>query len=271
MSNGPPWVRFFPSDWLAGTRALTAAETGVYITLVAMMYDRGEPLPGDDPVALARQCNLTPGRFEAALARLVDAGKIFRTDDGGLWNERVQREHEVRLQNANRHRQSAFTRWEKKRSKTNGAAIQSHMGRNAHARVPEPDSTYPLRVYAESGREAPPTASKSTLISDQPKAKKPKQAPFPFAEDWTPDEPFISEAIRLGLPDSRIVAVGESWRDHHRSRGNQFVDWLAAWRKWVRNELEWNARRSPRPQQATGPPDDGAAFRAMLRNKAEGR
>ena len=35
-----PWIRFFPSDWLAGTRGMSAVETGVYITLIATMYER---------------------------------------------------------------------------------------------------------------------------------------------------------------------------------------------------------------------------------------
>ena len=32
-------IPFYPSDWLAGTAALSDAEKGVYITLVARMYE----------------------------------------------------------------------------------------------------------------------------------------------------------------------------------------------------------------------------------------
>ena len=34
-----PWIKFYPSDWLAGTRGMSATEAGVYINLIAMMYE----------------------------------------------------------------------------------------------------------------------------------------------------------------------------------------------------------------------------------------
>ena len=39
-----PYVRFYMSDWLSATRGMKAAEMGVYFTLLALMYERGEPL-----------------------------------------------------------------------------------------------------------------------------------------------------------------------------------------------------------------------------------
>lgn len=85
-----PWVRFYPSDWLAGTRGLSAAETGIYITLIASMYERGEPIP-EDHARLARACGASNSSFKAALEVLVDGRKIVRVD-GGLWNHRVGKE-----------------------------------------------------------------------------------------------------------------------------------------------------------------------------------
>lgn len=85
-----PWVRFYPSDWLAGTRGLSAAETGIYITLIASMYERGEPIP-EDHARLARACGASNSSFKAALEVLVDGRKIVRVD-GGLWNNRVGKE-----------------------------------------------------------------------------------------------------------------------------------------------------------------------------------
>jgi uncharacterized protein YdaU (DUF1376 family) len=79
-----PWVRFFPSDWLGGTRGMSAAETGIYITLVATMYERGEPVPEDHP-RLARLCGASNSMFKAALETLVAEGKITRSEEG-LWN-----------------------------------------------------------------------------------------------------------------------------------------------------------------------------------------
>lgn len=83
---------FYASDWLAGTRGLTPAETGVYITLVAMMYERQGPLPNDN-ARLARMCNCPAGTFRKIIAVLLDEGKLTVTSDG-LWNGRVEREIE---------------------------------------------------------------------------------------------------------------------------------------------------------------------------------
>lgn len=81
MTAGPTWVRFFPSDWLGGTRGLTMAEAGCYITLIAMMYERGAPLSFDD-AALARSCGATARNFQSALRTLIDRGHITKTDEG---------------------------------------------------------------------------------------------------------------------------------------------------------------------------------------------
>lgn len=82
-----PWFKFFPSDWLSGTRRLSGLERGVYISLIALMYDQGKPL-SDDPKELADDCGVTRRQFDAALAQLLRRGKIVQTENG-LWNERV--------------------------------------------------------------------------------------------------------------------------------------------------------------------------------------
>lgn len=79
--SGLPWVRFFPSDWLAGTRGMSAAETGIYITLVATMYERREPVP-EHHERLARLCGTTVAAFARALDSLVAEGKVIRSEEG---------------------------------------------------------------------------------------------------------------------------------------------------------------------------------------------
>jgi len=74
-----PWVQFYPSDWLAGTRGMTASETGIYITLIATMYERCEPLT-EDVGRLSRLCGASPSAFKNALNLLIEDGKIERVD-----------------------------------------------------------------------------------------------------------------------------------------------------------------------------------------------
>lgn len=110
MSEGP-WIRFFPSDWLAGTRGMTAAETGIYITLIAMMYERGEPIPNDIG-RLARLCGTTTAALKSTMSVLMDEGKIVLVD-GGLWNARVGVETEIRRDKSTSAQKSAEMRWQK--------------------------------------------------------------------------------------------------------------------------------------------------------------
>ena len=88
MSDSP-FFQFYPSDWLAGTRGLTAAETGVYITLVAMMYEAEGPIP-NDAKRLARLCGSTPAAFKKCIDGLLATGKLSQ-DERGFLNADLRR------------------------------------------------------------------------------------------------------------------------------------------------------------------------------------
>ena len=115
MMADSPYIPFYPSDWLAGTRGLSAAETGVYITILCMIYEREAPLdmPRD---RLARLCGCTVTNFERALSALIDGGKLI-IKDGGLWNKRAECELELRSSKRSNAKRSANARWEKPNEK----------------------------------------------------------------------------------------------------------------------------------------------------------
>lgn len=83
-----PWVKFYPSDWLAGTSGLTAAERGVYITIVCLIYETGGPVRLD-LTRLARRCGVPAGSFRRILDSLMDQGKLVQTPDG-ITNKRAE-------------------------------------------------------------------------------------------------------------------------------------------------------------------------------------
>ena len=103
------WIPFYHGDWLAGVAGLTAHETGVYIQLLMLMYEKGEPLAASNAY-LARKCGTTPARFRAALEALTQAGKII-CDDKGLWNLRAQEEMARRRLKSQTAKNSADQRW----------------------------------------------------------------------------------------------------------------------------------------------------------------
>lgn len=155
--SASPWFQFYPTDWLAGTADLTAMERGVYITLLALMYDRGGPLPIDH-ARLSRRCNMTGPAFLRALESLIREGKI--TSDGEkISNPRVENELSATSSRRENAKNSANSRWvkvEQKQQSVYATASVSHM-------LPEPEPESELKKELSSLRSdscaAPPSAA----------------------------------------------------------------------------------------------------------------
>lgn len=138
-------IAFYPSDWLAGTRGMSDAETGVYITLIARMYEMAGPIERDDN-RLARLCGCkTKNSFVKALNYLISEGKIIEGDDG-LFNERAQKEIQNATKKSDKAAAAANARWNKKPNKNNVSdnanASPEHMPQTCQLE-PEPDNTVP--------------------------------------------------------------------------------------------------------------------------------
>lgn len=199
MSN-MPWVRFFPSDWLGGTRGMSAAEAGVYINLIAMMYDNGEPLTEDHP-KLARLCGASNATFKRTLERLVNDGKIIRAE-AGLWNDRVQKEQVYRSEKSAVGKQAADERWKKTKENQqafNADAMRSQCDGNANQ---SPD----IRIDGSSDSESVITvvpASAGPAPSDDRFAFKATTIKLSSRdlERWRKDFPHISLVAELWALD----------------------------------------------------------------------
>jgi uncharacterized protein YdaU (DUF1376 family) len=227
MSNNP-YFQFYPSDWLAGTRGLTASETGVYITLVAMMYEAGHPLE-DDRKRLARLCGTTPAAFEKIVGGLLETGKIT-LDERGFSNRRVENEIKKRTEKRIAASQSANARWKKEQQNqvpTDANAEETQCVRNANQ---NPDTKIekkeePIGSSKKAGSRLPP--------------------------DWQPDAVF---ARREGLSGPDCAREADRFRDYWRGQPGQRgvkLDWDATWRNWVRKAV---ADRRPDRRNAAGLP-----------------
>lgn len=231
MSKELPWFRFFPSDWLAGTRGMSASQTGIYITLIATMYDHGKPVAEDYP-RLARLCGAGSVKvFCDNLAALVDAGKIIRTAHG-LWNERVAAEVLARMKKSDVGSQSAKTRWgvktKQKQEPADANASKTHGVRNANQ---NPESEIEKELPDGSSKKKAETGKFATRIP----------------EDFQPDVGF---ALDNGFSIRDANREADHFRDYWHAkpgRDGTKLDWPATWRNWIRN-----SRHRP---SATGPPN----------------
>ena len=202
-----PWFRFFPSDWISGVSGLSAAERGVYVTLLAMIYDHGKPVRRDDP-RLARVCGIpTPG-FTRAVDALLDLGKLTE-QDGFLFNDRAKNELHDRENRKLMASDSANSRWNKNKQNQrsiDAVALQTHCENDAtRARIPQPQP--------QLGDKSPKEVKQVSPMSEAAKPFRTAKPSADFLDFWKayPTDPIMSRkeanAVWLKLsPEDRIAA-----------------------------------------------------------------
>lgn len=218
-----PWVRFFASDWLAGTRGMTAAETGVYITLIATMYEKAEPIVRDD-ARLARLCGLPTRNFAIILDRLIDDEKITLEGEK-LWGRKVELEVRNRSARAERSTNAAL------------AKHQQNQGQfSASAQRPQPPSS-PQTV--PRARVSEPEPDKESNSDELPK-KNARGSRLPT--DWKiPIEWGQWTCTTFGVSTDRVLLEADKFKDHWIAKAGKDatkIDWQATWRTWCRRAFE---------------------------------
>jgi hypothetical protein len=69
-----------------------------------------------------------------------------------------------------------------------------------------------------------------------------RKVPHTWPEGFVLDEPLKQFARNRGFNDLAIQRMWERFRDRNQARGQTYVDWNAAWRTWVNNQVEFQAR-----------------------------
>lgn len=86
-----PWFKCNPQDLLDGLLDLETEEQGPYMTVLSLIYIRGDAIP-DDARWLAGNCKVSVRRWNVIRASLIVKGKLHLTDDGRLMNTRAATE-----------------------------------------------------------------------------------------------------------------------------------------------------------------------------------
>ena len=110
-----PWFKFFPKDWLEGTRILTPEQRGIYADCIAILYQTEQPIPICDKRASYR-LEISVRLWQSVKRALLDAGKLKETPDGYV-NERVIAELDSRAAQSRAKSESAASRERTKREK----------------------------------------------------------------------------------------------------------------------------------------------------------
>lgn len=111
-----PWFKFYASDFLGGVASLSPAERGVYVTILALIYDNNGPVERRD-ARLARVCGCTVAAFKKSLDVLLDERKLVEVG-GRLTNVRAESELKNRDNRTQNAKDAARERWDAEKKKT---------------------------------------------------------------------------------------------------------------------------------------------------------
>lgn len=177
-----PWIKFYASDFLTGIADLQADEIGAYVTMLALMWDRGGPIP-DDPQWLARRCGTSTLRLKRIRDRLIELGKIERRGDQ-LGNRRAMEEVGRRDKKSDQARAAAIARWQSD-------------GQGALALDGEKSSEKIEKKRKKNGKNH----EKEIDFLSQENQQKPSN----FAKTADADACFPSRARAVQSPESRVL------------------------------------------------------------------
>ncbi len=241
---------FYPSDWLGGVAGMKPAEVGIYINILAMIYDAGGPIKLDEGKLARRMC-CPLVTFRAVLDSLIDAEKLDLID-GFISNQRA----EIELKKLTHKRlcasASAASRWQEKPTKSTGDSMRTHSERNANQ---SQSQNYKKEEDKSSSKE-----KRGTRISD----------------DWQPSQDDYNQALHMGLTVEQVDNEANKFRDYWIAKAGKDavkLNWSATWRNWCRTAKDRS--RAPsysntnRDQQKSGSRVD-AALRALQAAKGVG-
>lgn len=159
-----PWIKFYASDWLAGTSGLTAAERGVYITILALIYETGGPVRLDRS-RLARRCGVPAGSFVRILEGLLDEGKLIETE-AGLTNRRAEHEIGERENLRTKHQSGAQKTNAIRAEKTKEKQQEDERSAQRTADAYQKPESYSVETDVSTGAEAPPDVDPAKVVFD---------------------------------------------------------------------------------------------------------
>ena len=230
---------FYPSDWLGGVAGMKPAEVGVYINIIAMIYDAGGPIKLDE-ARLARRMCCPLVTFRSILLALIEDEKLS-LNEGYITQQRAEIELEKLGQKRLSASASAASRWQEKPNKSTGAGMRSHSVRNAN------------QSQSQSYKKE----------EDKSSSKEKRGSRLPAG--WAPSQDEFEQALKIGLTQQEALNETDRFRDYWISKAGAAgvkLDWSATWRNWCRSAKERS--RSPvrvvasRDQQKSGSRLDAA-------------
>ena len=250
------YVQFHLGDWLAGTALLSPTERGVYMDLLVRYYKEERPIMQEECKRIARA--YAPHEQEAMQYVLQT---FFTLDAEGYHHARCDAEIAKAQEVSEKRKKSANARWSKKEtnkkavveeqeeSKQDASAMQVHSGCNANGMLtnnhkPITNNQVSKEKVEKENLELVNLVSEPAEPEKTKKATKPRKKPVTSCP-FTSDDEIPSEylALKDKYPDVNVIAEFSNFVNFHTSKGNQFADWLAAFRNWLNKAKQYASER----------------------------
>lgn len=226
-------MHYYPhhiGDFISDTARLTDSQCMAYLRLIWNYYGTEKPLE-NDPESLAFTIGASVGDVNLIL-------KHYFVLDGNVWKktrcESVIAEYHGKADKA---RRSAEARWK------NASSKQSDSERNANASQKDANESF------SDANQKPITNNQEPIVKDiiTPPAAPPKKKKTGsrLSDEWKPDKTHWDAAIEINPSFTRewFVETAHKFKDYWIAKSGKDatkIDWLATWRNWVRNDIEYS-------------------------------
>ncbi len=196
-----PMMPWWPSDYIAGTRAMRIAERGAYCELLFFQWEMGH-LPTDHG-RLSRLLGLTLEEFED-LWPAIQCKFVAR--NGGLVNERLESERKKALEKRDRHRRGA--------EKTNAKRRQGDML-----------SDTPSDTLSDAPSGSPPSPSPSPIEPTTVDSPKSTKRPRGWPSNWSDQKEVMLEGFKSRYPKRSGAQPWKRAREAINARLKEGAEW----------------------------------------------
>jgi hypothetical protein len=241
-----PWFPCYSNELLSTLGGMGSVEQHVYLIILLRIYDSGG-VCRDTVGALAMRTGNKRHIVGRALASLVKSGRIVLDSSGGMTNPKAT------LVLAD---MAAFHERQKQAGKIGAAARWNPRTQSLHNSNTIPPLEKPQQNQQNDDAIAMRSDAHLHLHRQSKKeVSNPPVVPPRGRAHRLPDDFKLSPEMETYAGEHSLNAsdLFAPFCDHHRAKGNAMVDWTAAWRTWVRNEVKFSKNRmngnghAPRP------------------------
>lgn len=236
MSEREPSFPCEPKRLLATLAQMQPSEGYVYVIMLLRIYEDGGACK-DDIEAIANRCRYNKRVTADALDRLFKAGRLVRGPDG-IHNPKADEVIESGRRLSEKRQEAGRKGAEAAHRKT---VSNQHVDVGKAKDLPVADGNAPYLFLSSS--ESPEKEKKEREPRSRPRSTLPP--------DWKLPPEYRTYAMDHGFGHGQVERIATKFFNYHRAKGSKMADWLAAWRTWIGNQIEWgNQRPGGRPDEA---------------------